>query len=345
MTTNIFDLEKIKELTSSIEDLHIELHKMNDLKNEVVEYANNITELAKNNEIINFYEKLIEIMERFYNKLIKVSRENINIYFFYQDNLIKKYKEIFKEKLKKGTINEKFTKKIGINLIENKELCKIILNTSFTPSIELYQWLDIIDSLNQSSIFINTIRKVSDYYNILNQEKLNKIFSELPQDTDGKLIEAYKKAFFKNPNLTFLEFIQKGEKEFTQEELKIKKKIIQEAKEKEEIENLKKNQQEQQEVYQNYLSLSDSEFKRLRRRKKREKLKDVIIQPINETKIDLPKDITQKIEEFKSHLENSFETEYFIKKDENKDPLDLIRERKKKKKEEYKQFEEHFEDK
>lgn len=344
MKNSLFDLDKIKELTLPIEDLQAKINKLNDLKKLLVQDKDNLIESINDNKLMNQYQKLIVNIENLYNQLIKVSKENLNTYFLYQDKLINKYKEAFKEKLIIAKINEKVTKKIGVTLIENRKVCKLIDKVSFIPSIELNQWLDIIDSLNQYSIFLNTIKKVSKFYKILINEKLNKKLSEIPKDTDDKLIENYKKAYLKNTNLNFVEFIQEMERNLSQEDLKIQKKIIQKAKEKEEIEKLKEKQKEQQEGYQNYLNLSESEFERLRRRKKREKLEDVSIKPKNLNEIEIPEDVSKKIEDFKSKFETNFHNNHLIEESENKDPLELIRERKKKKEEEYKKFKKHFED-
>ncbi|MFX0017430.1 MAG: hypothetical protein ACFFBT_07170 [Promethearchaeota archaeon] len=344
MNSTLFDLDKIKELTLPIEDLQIKINKLNDLKKILVQDKDNLIEYINDNELINQYQELIVNIENFHNQLIKVSKENLNTYFLYQDKLINKYKEAFKEKLRIAKINQKVTKNIGVKLIENREVCKLIDKVSFIPSIELNQWLDIIDSLNQYSIFLKTIKKVSKFYNVLINEKFNKKLSEIPKDTDGKLIENYKKAFLKNNNLSFVEFIQEMERKLSQEDLKVQEQIIQKAKEKEEIEKLKKKQKEQQEGYQNYLNLSESEFERLRRRKKREKLEDVSIKPKKLNEIEIPEDISKKIEEFKSKFEISFHKNHLIEENENRDPLELIRERKKQKEKEYKKFKKHFED-
>jgi hypothetical protein len=344
MNSTLFDLDKIKELTLPIEDIQTKIKKLNDLKKILVQDKDNLIESVNDNELLNQFQDLIVNIEKLHNQLIKISKENLNTYFLYQDKLINKYKEAFKEKLRIAIINEKVTKNIGVILIENKKVCKLIDKVSFIPSIELNQWLDIIDSLSQYSIFLNTIMKVSKFYSILINEKFNKKLSEIPKDTDVKMIENYKKAFLKNTNLNFVEFIQDIERNYSQEDLKIQKKIIQKAKEKEEIEKLKKKQKEQQEGYQNYLNLSESEFERLRRRNKREKLEDVALKPKDFNEIEIPEDVSKKIEEFKSQFETSFLKNHLIEENEDKDPLELIRERKKKKEKEYNKFKKHFED-
>ena len=109
------------------------------------------------------------------------------------------------------------------------------------------------------------------------------------------------------------------------------------------MKKLKKNQEEQKKTYEEYLKLSDSEFKRLRRKKSREKLTDISEKSTEKDSIEISDEVSEKIEKFKSQLEKRFNEEFMIQKDEEKDPLDLIRERKKKKEKEYKKYKDHFE--
>ncbi len=61
--------------------------------------------------------------------------------------------------------------------------------------------------------------------------------------------------------------------------------------------------------------------------------------------IEISEDVAEKIEEYKSQLKKSFEQEYFIQKDEETDPLDVIRERKQKAEKEYKKHIKKFTEK
>jgi len=343
MNPSLFNLEKIKELSSPTEDLQINLNRLNKLKKKVIEKKNYLKEVFIKDNIINQYEELLEIIKDIDEKLNKALKENLNLLQFYKDNLIKKYKENIKRKLTVVEIDENLTKKIGINLIESKRVSKIIDKVSFIPSIGLNKWIDITESLNQYSIFLRTIKKASKFYNLLIHKKLNKNLNQIPPDTDKQLIEQYKQKFLEDPNLTFFQFIHDMEDGLSTEDLRIKNDLIQKSREKEEIDKLKKKQQEQQEAYENYLVLSNGEFERQRRRKKREKLEDVSIKQKSKKKNEIPEDISKKIEEFKSQFENSFNDKKYKEEDENKDPLELIRERKSKKEKEYKKFKKHFE--
>ncbi|MFX1496834.1 MAG: hypothetical protein ACFFBH_04865 [Promethearchaeota archaeon] len=345
MNFSLFNLEKIKELSSPIYDLQIQLNKLNEIKKIMTEKKNSLTEVLYNdNTVVNQYEEIMAIFNNLNNRMIEILKENLNQLYFYKDNLVKKFKENVKQKLKAVKIDKDFTKKIGLDLIENKDVSKVIDRITYTPSIDLNQWSDIISSLKEYSIFLNTIRKLSKFYNLLIQEKLERGLDGIPQDVDDDLRDEYKQKFRKNPNLTFFQFIQDKKHNFTTEELQIKEDFIKKIRENEEIEKLKKKQQEQQETYENYLHLSKGEFERLRRRKKRQKLKEVSIKRKSEDRIEIPENISKKIEEFKSQFEDSFENKNSFEESEDKDPLELIRERKNKKEEEYKKFKKHFED-
>ena len=133
------------------------------------------------------------------------------------------------------------------------------------------------------------------------------------------------------------------ESKLTQTELKAKKKIREKTIENEKFEILKKTQEEHRETYDDYIKLSNREFERLRRKKDREKLIDISVESKKEKKNEISDEISQKIQNFKSQFEKSFEEKYLVQKNDDEDPLDLVRERKKKKEKEYKKYKNHFE--
>ena len=143
--------------------------------------------------------------------------------------------------------------------------------------------------------------------------------------------------------MSFEEFLQIIENNLTQQELKVRRKIVKETKEKEEFKKLKKKQEEHKETYDDYLKLSDSEFDRKRRKKSREKLNFTAKNGKKVKEIEISKEISEKIEKFKSKFNKTFADKYLIQKDDEEDPLDLVRERKKKKEKEYKHYKDHFE--
>ncbi len=268
--------------------------------------------------------------------MIKISNENLNKFLFFQDNLIKKYKESFKTNLMKLELDQSKTKEIGIFLIENKQISKIIDESSFIGAIEVNQWLDLIDSLKLSSLFQLTIKKCEDYYNLLVEKRLKSELGKIHEDTNQNLINDFKEIYLKNPNVTFKEFLENIEKELSEKQLKARKKIIDQTKERQKLEELKKKQEDQRQSYEDYLRLSDKEFEKKRRKIRRENLSDLGKNQEKSAEIKISDEISEKIEKFKSKFEDSFEEKYLVREDDEKDPLDLIRTRKKEKKKEYK---------
>ncbi len=341
----IFNLEKIKELTNPIEDLQVELNQINDNSSKITKNMQFFEQEFADHKILSQITNITEILQIVQNKLNKISKINLNRFLDFENQSIAKYKEIFKYNLKKLNVNKDITKKIGLTLVEDKKISKIIDFVSIVPSIEIGKWLELLDSLKHNTTFLKSIKKTKFYYQKLIQIKLQKELSRIPEDIDPNLLKDYKEYFKENPTLTFNEFFQTIENQLTQKELSAKRAITEKVKEKEELEKLKKKQEEQKEGYENYLKLSDREFKRLRRKKSREKLTSISKKSTEDNSIEISEEISEKIKKFKSQFEKSFNEEYMIQIDEDKDPIDLIRERKKKKDKEYKQFEDHFENK
>jgi hypothetical protein len=341
----VFDLEKIKNLTIPIEELQVKLNQMAENSQDGMENIQIIESEFYDKDFLSQLKLIEELLKDITNRLNKVSRSNLTKFLALQDQLIKKYKEKFKDNLISLNLNKDLTKSIGLLLIEDKKISKIIDFVSFIPSIEIPQWLDLLDSLKHNTLYLKSVKKMRIYYQDILIVKLNIELSKIPENTDQLLINDYKKSFGDNPNLTFDSFMKTIESKLTQQERTDKKDIMKKAREREELEKLKKKQKEQNETYENYLKLSDSEFMRIRRKKRREKLTDV--SPPSESEeqkdIELSDEVHEKIEKYKSQLNKSFNEKYMIQKDEDQDPLDIIRERKKKKDKEYKEYENHFE--
>ncbi|MFX1568731.1 MAG: hypothetical protein ACFFCV_10230 [Promethearchaeota archaeon] len=344
MSTNqLFDIEKIKNLTVQIEELQINLSQLNDTSKIASESIKVFGSEFEDKKLHIQLEKIEGLIEYISSKLINISKLNLSKFLELQDQLTRKYKENFKNKLKKLHLDQEFTKSIGLSLIEDKKISKIIDNVSYIPSIEIPQWLDLLESLKYNTLFLKSVDNIETYYHSILQVRLKNELSKIPEATDPELINAYEDSFEKDPTLTFNEFLRKIESQLTQQEIKEKESLIKQAREREELEKLKKRQEEQKETYENYLKLSDREFKRMRRKKRREKLTNISSESTIKKDLELSDEVSEKIEKFKSQLEKSFNEKYMIQKDEDKDPLDIIRERKKRKEEEYREYKGHFE--
>ncbi|MFW9895068.1 MAG: hypothetical protein ACFFD7_04620 [Candidatus Thorarchaeota archaeon] len=343
MTENqAFNLEKIKELTSSIDLLQAKAYQLKEESLKVDLWKNSIKENISEEKFLSQIDIISRMLDDIRNILQRITKETIGKFLYFQEGLIRKYKENYQYKLKKLRLNEKTLRRIGIYLIENRKINKFIHEISYTPSLSISQWLDILDSLQENSLFLKIMKKIKTYREGLIQRKLNIEISKIPKDTEASLIEEYKKAFFDDPELSFKDFIQIIENNLTQQELKEKRLVIKEAKEKEELEELKKKQEEHKETYEDYFKLSESEFKRKRRKKSREKLTSIKKESKKSKRIQVSDEISEKIEKFKSKLDKTFNEKYLIQKDDEKDPLDLVRERKRKKEKEYRQYKDHF---
>ncbi|MFX0021359.1 MAG: hypothetical protein ACFE9S_03475 [Candidatus Hermodarchaeota archaeon] len=341
----IFNLEKIKELTNPIGDLQIELNQINDKSFKIAKNMERIEQEFVDTSFLSQISNLKELLTNVKIKLDKISKINLNRFLDFQNQLITKYKDHFKERVKNLNLNRATAKKIGLNLVEEKKISKIIEFVSYVPSIEITDWLKLLDSLKHNTIFLKSIKKTHKFYENLIQIKLKEELSRIPGEVNPNLIKEYENFFIQNPTLSFDEYLKIIETKLTQYELSEKRAIIEKVKEKQELEKLKKKQEEQKTTYENYLKLSDSEFKRLRRKKSREKLTDISKKSTEKKSIEISDEVSEKIKKFKSQFEKSFNEKYMIQKDEDKDPIDLIRERKKRKDKEYKQFEDHFENK
>jgi len=339
----LFNLEKIKELTDPIDKLQGKLNQFEEVSDDFIKIKNfaleEISDLSFNEDINDIFI----IINNVNNHLIKVTNNNLNKFIEFQNKLVEKYKKIFKNNIKQLKLKEESLQKIGFYLIEHKEISKINEQISYIPSLVLNQWLDILESLRENSSFLKTIKKMEEYFQKIIRERLDFELDKIPKDVDTTILESFKTAFREDSHLTFKKFLQMLENRFSKEEIAAKKEILGKAREKEELENLKKKQEEQQEMYKDYLTLSDKEFKRRRRKEKRKDLSKIDKVSKKNSEIEISQEVSEKIEKFKSQFDKTLKENYLIQKDEDKDPIELIRERKKRKTEEFKNYKKHFE--
>ncbi|MFW9937955.1 MAG: hypothetical protein ACFFD5_09920 [Candidatus Thorarchaeota archaeon] len=337
--TQSFNLEKIKELTSSIDDLQGKINQLNEISEKLKNSKLNLTFPDTQNSLE--LENMFKTLNKININLTEITNENIKSFLDFRNSLIKRYKESYKDKLKSLKLQKGDTHLIGLFLIENKKISKILDKTSYTLAIDLVKWVELFDSLKQNTIFSSIIIKLNAFYNKILQKKLETQLRNLPNSIDPLLKDQFKEKFYRNPELTFEKFLKSLENQASHEEIKNKKEILKKIKEMEEIEKLKKEQEERKELYEDYLKLSHKEFERKLRKGKRQTLKKPKSTKKTED-IKLSDEVTEKIEKFKSQFAESFQEKYLIMKDNESDPLEIIRKRKKKKEKEYKEFKNHF---
>ncbi len=273
---DLFNLEKIQELTSPIEEF----------EGKIVNFGINFERFRKTrNKTLHkikdqlFIEEIEQIFLEFDTLYKQLSKQSINIilkFLFFQEKLTKEHAILFKQKLKDSNLR---LNEYGLHLIETKKIRRIHDNTLviFAPSLDL--WLEVLNSLKRNSLYLSFIEKA--------------------------------KIILKTKEYIPIEEIS------TQNEQTI---------EKESKSELNK--------YEEYLKYTNKEFQKRRRREKRTNL--VKLQEKPAIQIEVTKEVTEKIEEYKSKMKTDFNRKYFIQKDEEKDPVSLIKDLKKKKKEEYK---------
>jgi len=261
-----------------------------------------------------------------------------------KNKLIHNYKHSIKENLKKIENKHDFTRKLGLNLIEEKKINKIFNKPTFTNSIGISQWLELLDALKENTLFLNLIDKLSKYYTQIINSRLNDELNKIPKNIHESIIKKFETNFQKNPNLTFKQFLVNFENKKDDVDLESRKEFIKRKRKREELQELKKKQVEQQEEYEDYFKLSETEFDRRRRKKSREKLEEFKKDKKPSEEFQISDEVSEKIEKFKSQFDKKFERDYLIDRNEDKDPLALIRERRNKKKKEFDEYKEHFDD-
>jgi hypothetical protein len=336
----LLDLNKIKEYFINTEELEAKFFQSKSNYEKLQEIKEKIKSSIEGPEIIDKIKDISEKLELIYTRLLDISQNNLKILITFQDKLTKNYKQVYIEKLKNLDITNQKVKKIGLTYIKDKKISKIIKNISFIPSLTISQWSDLLDSLSENVGFLETIKKVENFYQLLLKKKFKKELTKISEHVPENLINDYKKAFFEEPTLSFKDFIRSIEAKLSEEELTQRKDLIEKTKKKEELAFLKKQQQEQKTTFEDYFKYPEKEFQRIRRKKQRKSLSEIAQEPEKEAHIEDEK--KEKIEKFKSKFEKSFDKVYLNQKEDSSDPLDLIRKRKKKKEEEYKNFMKKF---
>ena len=339
----ILNLDKIRDNLSSFNDLQSVLNILHTISDE---FNNNSSKLDENKFSNEFSVEFKEIKKSIYsliNSILPVTEKNILLFNEFQNDLLAKFKKSFNGKLKRLELTQGDLQRYGNNLIADKKVSKIISDISFIHSLRLSQWLELIDSLKQNSIFNKIIQKVDVFYQDLIEKKLNKQLSMIKEDVDESDINEYIKAFYEQPNISFSEYQHLYKPSLNKEELEREKNKIEKEREKVDLERLKQNQEKQDQLYQDYLRLPSKEFERKRRKERRGKLSKIDLKNNEIKKIEISKEVEEKIEKFKNSFDKSLRDKYLIEEKEDKTPIELIRERKKKKSEEFKEYKKHFE--
>lgn len=336
-----FNLDKIRNFIQPIEEIEGKLNRLSSIRKEVFDKFQKIKQVIEDDESLDIVNEIVENLDHSSRNLESTSQINLNKYLKFYNSLIRKYKEKFKSKLIESKIDEEKVNSLGLNLIETKNLSRVVSGSSYIKSLNYVLWSDLIDSLKKNTLFRSIIKNFEDFYNKILEGRFQRELEKIPEGTEDELIKDYREIFFDSPNTTFNDYLEEIKSKLTSEELKEREKVIRQAEEKEKFESLKKKQEMQRDTYEEYLKYSEEEFQRRRRRKKRQTLTDLVAK--SKKGDELTEDVAEKIDTFKKKLNRSFEDKYLIQNEADQDPLDLVRERKEKKQKEYKKHIKKFE--
>ena len=150
----LFNLEKIKELTSSLDVLQAKMHQLNEDSDNFKIYKQSVIPNFTSEILLSQIEEITDLMMTTSKTLEKISMDNIINFLILQENLIKKYKEKKQLKLKRLELNQSRLREIGLHLIDQRKINKTIYKISYIPSIDVFQWSELLDSLTQNSLFL-----------------------------------------------------------------------------------------------------------------------------------------------------------------------------------------------
>ena len=203
MENQLFNLEKIRDFTSPIENLQGKVNQITNIAEKLEEEKRLISQYFDDESFSNQLNELTNFLSNIYQNLEKISNNNINRFLDLQNKLLNKYKNDFKEHLKLISLNEINTRIIGLDLIENRKISKIISQTSYISSIGINQWLELIDALNRNSLFLSSVEHLKKYHSNLIDKRLKDELSRIPDSIDSSFIKEFEQQFYLNPELTY----------------------------------------------------------------------------------------------------------------------------------------------
>ena len=287
---------------------------------------------------------LISKIEIISEKLINISQQNLNLLLFVQDNLIENYKQRLKESLKIQWLNKENIKNLGNSLIGSKKVSTIKYLITRVQSLTTQEWLNLIESLKYNSQFQGLLKNLKRFYQSNLLKKLNEQLEKFPKDFETSLKEKFKEEFLENPNLTVSSFIKKYSTKAIKNKVKISQTSQQNLKKREELKKLKENQKDYGIDFEEYFQLSEEEFEIKKRRAFRKKLPEIDKSKIDShKKLEISEDISEKIKKFKLQYDKKFGKKFIYEDKDEKDPIEIIRERKRKKEIEFEKYKKRFE--
>ena len=337
----IFSVERIKELTNSIDIIQGKLNLINRL---YLNYKETLKNLLKKPDLIEndrkkFFNDLDNLLEAIYSNLSKNSELNLENWLLFKDLLLSQYILTIKNILTEKNISQDSLKKVGISLIKNKKVSSFLEKTSFIFSLDVDFWESIVDVLKNNPDFLTTLNKIKKFYQDEMERLLNIELNKIPKNIDYKIINEFKKEF-KKKNISFKEFMITSKSRFPKKKFAREKITLETKKKKNEFDRLKEKQDTRFKSYDKLFTLSEDEFQRLKRKKKRKKLDSLSkLEKKEHPPADKKKEMEKKEESTQTTKQDIFSRDIIENNEADIDPLEVIRKRKQKKEEE---FEKHL---
>ena len=197
MENQLFDLKKIREVTSPIENLQGRVSQLANLVNEFESEKLKISQYSDNEFFLTQITDLTPILENINKNLKKIFTNNINEFLNLKHKLTNKYKTNLKNNLKIIDLNNNNAIDIGQSLIEKRIISKIITQVSYTHSISIKQWLELIDALNENTIFLSSAEKLQKSFLKIVKNRLDNELKKIPINTPSSIIEEFEEQFMK----------------------------------------------------------------------------------------------------------------------------------------------------
>ena len=245
---DLFNLEKIQELTSPIEEFEGKIVNLGIDFESFHKARNRALHKIGDQLFINEIEQISLEFDTFYKQLSKQSSNTVLKFLFFQEKLTKEHFTLFKQKLKDSNLR---LNEYGLHLIESRKTRRIHDNTLaiFAPSSDL--WLEVLNSLKRNSQYLISLENLKIFLKTKEHKQIEEISTQNEQTIEVE----------------------------TKSELN---------------------------KYEEYLKYTNKEFQKRRRREKRTNLTELQEKP--SIQIEMTKELTEKIEDYKSKMKTDFKT-------------------------------------
>jgi len=247
-----FNLEKIQEITSPIEEFEGKIKSLEEIFERSIKTKIKITKKFQDSPLLDQIQVISQSFNDLYTNLIKFSNENVKKFLIFQSNLTEKYNKSFKQNL--NGLNLK-TKEIGLNLIEDKKIFKVLKHSTIIPSLSSNQWIELIKSLQENSLFVAVIKNVEKF---LEAEEFRITKKKIKEQQDAEVLKELEEKQSELKLNEYQEYLKYSKAEFDKRRRREKRKKLEDLQAK--PETLIEITGDISEKIENYKSKLKSEF-------------------------------------------------------------------------------------